>query len=325
MPEPPVMQDESKVLPRVQQILELLSKSWVVIAALIYGSGYVVVSIYHASLGLNEVNVLNPRVAASGLLFFALLAMAIYLLRYSRSLIFRFAAGLPNLRRWVFIAVVGAFFVLNFDFIAIGLISKIFYFEGSQPFPKLFPSIMLPSVLLFSVVVFCHNTDRAPKWVTHWITVLCCGLFLISFAIMSRPVHQQFGIRQAAWIVALFQVIWVSTSNALTVEELRRNQNWFQLATEWLVPLLLYCVLVYPHVRGAYGGGEATAAKMFLTTATGGGNTKQIPVRIIDETDNGFYVTEGGHKEVRFIPRSQINSIEFDKPASLFLSTGDSQ
>jgi len=57
-----------------QGALEFLSKGWVLLLAAVYGSGYIVVSIYHASLGLNEVSALRPKVTAAGLLFLALVS-----------------------------------------------------------------------------------------------------------------------------------------------------------------------------------------------------------------------------------------------------------
>jgi hypothetical protein len=72
----------------------------------------------------------------------------------------------------------------------------------------------------------------------------------------------------------------------------------------------------YPHIRGAYGGGEPANAGIFLVAPSGSNPARQLHARIIDETDNGFYIIENGHTEVRFILRSQINAIEFDKPSS---------
>src|ERR1700722_10460384 len=54
--EPSIPQDDSKTTPLFQQWLDLLSKGWVPPLAAVYGSGYLIVSAYHASLGLNAIN-----------------------------------------------------------------------------------------------------------------------------------------------------------------------------------------------------------------------------------------------------------------------------
>jgi hypothetical protein len=68
-----------------RETLELLSKGWVFMLAAIYASGYLVVSIYHASLGLNEISPLRPKVAAAGLLFLVLGLAANYVQRHADS------------------------------------------------------------------------------------------------------------------------------------------------------------------------------------------------------------------------------------------------
>lgn len=331
MTELPEPQGENKLVPRVQQTLELLAKSWVPLIAAVYASGYAIVSIYHASLGLNEVDAKNPRIATAGLLFLVFVLIAVYSLQSCRRVISYLAADLSVLHRLIFKTFFGALFVLGFDCVAVGLIGKLFHFEDSQPHSTVFglttvtifgsaTVMMMLSALFVFITLFCYNTQRRPRWIHHWLTLLFCGLFLVSFGLMSFPHHGQFNSPQVAWFLAMAQLLGLGTYNAFTVEELRKRNNWLVEASIWLLPLSLYSVYIYPHVRGAFGGGEATAAEIFLTTAVGSNSAKQFPATIIDETENGFYTIESSREQtrVRFIPRSQINSIEFDKPSGFF-------
>jgi hypothetical protein len=65
--------------PRPPFSLDAISKLWLPILAAVYGSGYVIVSIYHSSLGLNEISPLRPQVAAAGVVFLASIAVAIFI------------------------------------------------------------------------------------------------------------------------------------------------------------------------------------------------------------------------------------------------------
>jgi hypothetical protein len=311
-------QARNKMVPLVQQNLELLAKSWVPIIAAIYGSGYVIVSVYHASLGLNAIDVRSPRILASGLLFFLLLSIAVYTLHYCRPIVSEMTAGLSAPRRYLANCSFAPLLVFTLDCGAIGAISRLLHFEGPQPHSKIFVALISLSAAFLLIVLFCRQTQRFPRWIFHWITLLCCGLTLGVLLLISIPYDHQFGIRQGGYYLFSVQFLLVSISISLGAEALRKTENWFLLGVQGLLPLLFYCVTFYPHVRGAFGGGESTAAKIFLTTAIGSDNVKTFPAVIIDETDNGFYLIESGHTEVRFVPRTQISSIEFARPSSLF-------
>jgi hypothetical protein len=131
---------------------------------------------------------------------------------------------------------------------------------------------------------------------------------------MSYPYHRQFGLRQFAASLFLAQVYSVGISKPLATPDSRSTHNWLNTATQLLIPLLAYSTFIYPHVRGAFGGGDPTLGQIFLTTAINNDPAKQFTASIIDETDTGFYVIQNNHKNVQYIPRSLVSSIEFNKP-----------
>jgi hypothetical protein len=147
-------------MPLVQQSVELLSKGWVLLLAAIYGSGYLVVSIYHASLGLNAINLLRPQIAAAGLLFVALTSMAVFLLRYMRSVVGRLDPSISPLRSYFFSTCFGGFYLFCFDCMATIPIQPILHFEGPQPHQGVFILIVAAGVLGLSAILASGERQR---------------------------------------------------------------------------------------------------------------------------------------------------------------------
>jgi len=317
-PESPIPTETGKVLPRVQQSLELLSKGWVPLLAAIYGSGYLIVSIYHASLGLNEINPLRPKVAAAGLFFCLLISMAVFLLYYMRAVVKDLDPRISPWNTYLFSVCFGGFYLFCFDCMATLPVQPILHFEGRQPLQKTFFWMVVTGVIGLSAVIASRNHRRILRWVTHWATLLCFGLATLSLILMSIPFNHQFGIRQFAAYLFFIQIFSASVSRALATSESRRTNNWLTTATQFIIPLLAYATLVYPHVREAFGGANPTLVQIFLTSAIGSDPAKQFTAHIIDETDAGFYVIQSNHSTVRYIPRSSITSVEFEKPVSFF-------
>ncbi len=314
----PIPTVTGKLLPRVQQSVELLSKGWVPLLAAIYVSGYLIVSIYHASLGLNEINPLRPKVAAAGLFFCLLTSMAVFLFHYTRSFVKSLDPGISPWNTYLFSMCFGGFYLFCFDCMITLPTYPILHFEGRQPLQKTFAWIVATGVIGLSAILATRNHEKIWRWVTHWATLLCFGLALVTLLLMSIPFYHQFGVRQFAVYLFVIQVFSLSVSIILATPESRRMHNWPNTAIQLIVPLLGYAIGVYPHVREAFGGGDPTLAQIFLTPAIGSDPARQFSAHIIDETDAGFYVIESNHSTVRYVPRSLIGSIEFEKPVSFF-------
>jgi hypothetical protein len=90
--------------------------------------------------------------------------------------------------------------------------------------------------------------------------------------------------------------------------------NWNLVVGVMLMPLILFGVWVYPHTDAAFGGGEPSGADMSILASSGSSTPTSVPVKIVDETDSGFYVIETNDSRVRYIPRNLVTSVSFDKP-----------
>jgi hypothetical protein len=307
-----IPQGDSKSTPPLQQWLDWLSKGWVPLLAAIYGSGYVVISIYHASLGLNEINLLRPKTAAAGILYLVFFGTAIFVLEFLRPVLLHLVEGLREPRRMAVLILVGSSSVLNADFLAAMPLGVFIHFDAGEPRHQ------VPFLLVSRIGIVCLATVWATGyikppllWIHHWIILLCCGLD-VALGVVFILFRGQFGTPQLS--LFLLSVQMVVAIGVFLQGYLSRTVNWLLTGFLLLIILLVYSTVVYPHVRVPYGGGEATNAGIYLGAASGSNPAKQLHARIIDETDNGFYVIEDGHTEVRFIPRSQVNAIEFDKP-----------
>jgi hypothetical protein len=309
-----IPQGNNKATPPVQQWLDLLSKGWVPLLAAIYGSGYLIVSIYHASLGLNEINLLRPQLAEVGILFLVMTAAAVILMRRVRLAVALFGAALSPPRRYFFSVCFGGLCLFCLDCMATIVMLPILHFEGRQPSQGRFILIVTACVIGTAAILGSGEFARRRQWVTHWLALLCLGIATLTLLSMSFPYDRQFGLRQFAACLFLMQIFsFVSITNALGALD-----NWLNTVTQLLIPLLVYSVGIYPHVRRSFGGGAPTPAQIFLTTAIGNDPAKQFTATIIDETDAGFYVIQSNQKNVRYVPRSLVSSIEFNKPTGYF-------
>jgi hypothetical protein len=313
-----IPQGDSKTTPLLQQWLDWLSKAWVPLLAAIYGSGYLIVSIYHASLGLNAINLLRPQVAAAGILFLVMTAVAVDPMRRARSAVDRFGAALCPRHRSMVAICFGGFYLFGLDCMVsiVIFMLPILHFEGRQR-------------RFILIVTACFAAERfgsvefakRPQWVTHWVThrlthrlaLPCLGIATLVLLATSLPYDRHFGLRQFAFFLFLMQ-----TSPIIVIEGLGVLDSWLKIVTRVLFPLLVYSLGIYPHVRQPFGGGNPTSGQIFLTTAIGNDPAKQFTATIIDETDAGFYVIQSNQKNVRYVPRSLVSSIEFNKPTGYF-------
>jgi hypothetical protein len=116
MTESSIPQGDSKTTPLLQQWLDFLSKGWVPLLAAIYGSGYLIVSIYQASLGLNAINLLRPQVAAAGCMFLAVAAGALFWMRFISRAVIRLGPATTSLNGPLFAVCFGGLYLFCSDF-----------------------------------------------------------------------------------------------------------------------------------------------------------------------------------------------------------------
>ncbi len=298
-----------------RETLELRSKGWVFLLAAIYASGYIVVSIYHASLGLNEINPLRPKVAAAGLLFLALGLGANYVQRHVNSFFKDPSFFEKESQRLLLLTFGGGLGAYCFDILGAIAVTLLMRFDETA-FGSWLISLWIVGVLLFCISASARkDRPRLLRWATHWTFTLVCILTTLALVAMSIPHHGEFGFPQFALYLASVQLaIKIATNDFHIQFHPLDNAQWSLISAAMLMPLILFGTWVYPHTVAAFGGGEPTTAEISVLPTGGSGTVTTVSVKLVDETDAGFYVIEANDSRVRYIPRNVVTSVSFDKP-----------
>jgi hypothetical protein len=129
------------------------------------------------------------------------------------------------------------------------------------------------------------------------------------FLILFRFAHRAF-----FWIV-----VWLSLVCLFTLQASLKMQKSNDLRkTEWerlfliIVPAIfvLYASYVYPNIRHQFGGGAPVPIVLHLTKKLPPFDSEIVPVSLIDETEQGYYVLRGSDKAV-FVARGLVEAVEF--------------
>lgn len=209
-------------------------------------------------------------------------------------------------------------FLLCNDLFTAWSLQLLFRFQGYQRFTRALPITAVAIWTLLAVVLPAPRQVLVRKVLIHPVSMVISAALALALVGMSIPFDGQFGIRQFA--LYLFAVQALSVVRLVRNPDARRGQNWVSLASQFLVPLLAYGGFVYPHLRNAFGGGEAVTASIVTINKNGPffPVERLTGIRIIDETDSGLYILQNDGKTVRYIPRSSVYSVEFAKPDSGF-------
>ncbi len=122
----------------------------------------------------------------------------------------------------------------------------------------------------------------------------------------------------------LFLVIWFSLSSfvaySVSISVSIALKSSFMVGAviqNWLLPVVIFIggftFLVYPRVYDSIGGGAPVGVTLqFVDKIPPVGNSVQIKVWLIDETDNGFYFLQTKEsKKAVFVPRNAVSAIYF--------------
>jgi hypothetical protein len=306
------------MLSQLQQPFELLSKGWIALLAGVYVTGYVIVSIYHASLGLNELNPFRPKVAAAGILFLAFTSAALYIDSHARKII----KADPNIyigsKKRVYEVVVGGLVTYCLDILTSSACLLLMRYDSDQKNSWEFISLWVVGLLVPLLQKVGKKISWFQKFQTHWAFFALCTALTGILVFLSFPSKGEFNGRQFALVLATIQLAVDLIKNSRNASGLDRVTGWTHLVFLSILPFILFGTWVYPHIKAAFGGGEPTPAEISLNLPSPSQTSDQIKVRIVDETDTGYYLIIGSEKSVHFLPRSVISQVEYAKPSGLF-------
>jgi hypothetical protein len=304
--------------PAATLTLDAVSKSVAAFAIVLYGSGFLITSLYHASYGFTETNPLRPRIASAGAWFLLFMALPFALVSsFMRSRAYnehkdKWWAGLHVLIS----SYLAACFVLQL-LLGSRWIFDFYEFEHPHDLAEKWP-LLLPLFGLMSWVVagmIAQQWKRVPKYVLAIMWVAGSASFI------PGPVYLVVFKRQFV-LEAIF--LWLLVGGIIVYFE-GSLRSWRPILGYWprtlffiLAELLVFAAFYYPHIKSSVGGGTPIPVTIYFTKESVLMPSQSLTAFLIDETDSGLYVVGKKDKKATFIPRFAIGVVYFSDNLSDF-------
>jgi hypothetical protein len=309
-------------LPTTQTIIsavESASKLAAVTLVLTYVSGYLTISIYHASFGFTELNPLKPKILAAGVLFSFLTLIPLYAsytifahpspAKTALSKIDSYLTRTVSYYYACSVAATGFFTVMSSQqtepifnqphIVAAFFQSKHFLiYAGIIGIPLLLlvvnkPKLMEehPSISIASAI-FLLLLDASMVIYTKLSGTISVQLWFFGVGIFLRPI-----------VLSLFDA------------EKRRRHVWSNLNFIPIICIFTFARAVYPKVTAPWGGGEPVPITLYMTKDSPVTPNGPLSALLLEETEAGFYIIKEAKSKAIFLPRAQVSMIVFsDKP-----------
>jgi hypothetical protein len=298
--------------------LEVASKNLPAAVAIVYASGYAIVSVFYSQLGMGAPSLLRPRIAEAGMLFLVMTAAAI-LIAHFVEIEFRRIKETWALS-WFSIGI----FHISCGLLAIVVLTRILGAGVRWVLPTFnkSPKSGLDSwteIASFALVVFLMAFG--PRWkrlAKFRYPFALASAALIVVIVMHGPLGRTEGWRaiSAPERVNDYLAITGGLYFFARYEFNRAPLNLLYICTAWvryLAPIFIFSSYIYPLMPASVGGGRAIPVTIGFASPA-----KPLVGMLIDETDSGFYVLASGSKRVKMIPRSLAQSVDFNTDQEIF-------
>ena len=302
--------------PTAAMTLEVVSKSVAAFAIILYGCGFLITSIYHASYGFSETNPLRPRIVSAGAWFFLFMALPFALV----SGFMKSKEYIENKDKWwaeVHILLpryIAASYLLQLLF-GWPWIFDFYEFEHPhQPAEKL--HLLAPLFGLMLWIVAGQTAllwKRVPKYVLAFITIAGSALIILG-SVYSTVYKRQFRLDAI--------LLWFLVGGIIVYFEGNRR-SWRPILGYWprttffiFAALLAFATFYYPHINSSWGGGTPIPVTIYFTKDSTIMPSLTVSAFLIDESDSGLYIIGKADKKATFIPRSAIGVVHFSDDLS---------
>jgi hypothetical protein len=279
--------------------LEPVAKVSAIAFGLLYGLGFLVLSIHHASFGVSEFSLIRPRIITTGALFVLLNVLPVILAHRIYSLVSAKKGPDGNTVHWPEnIVRLGEF---SSACVALTAITGIFIQPSSQTLVRGLLILLCATVLvIFVSVYFVLRRKPVPKTrVVLWGVILILNVLLL--VVTKNPALQI----QASWFFGV-GVFGLLISRRFRNPDIFGDIRW---ETEWgyLVTLMvLYSLILYPRLKPEFGGGGTRPAVLYFS------NSLSRHCFILDENEQGFYVLfDPKSLHATFFPRAGVTAVFF--------------
>jgi hypothetical protein len=295
--------------------LESLSKITAILFLIVYVCGFLVVSLYNSSFGFSDMNPFRPKILTAGILFLFFTLLPIL----PAQKIFRHGEKLSSEQSFARIILELIAFLITCSVTSVCL-SAIYV-------PSLDKSLNLHKdswsdtaiisfcvlFILFILALFFRtawsNYKDHPKIVSFIVGIALVGLITASFLQAKQNVLYAIEL----WFFAV-GVGSVLITNFLIKPEIKSDLEG-QRAILWIILLALtvFPVHIYPRIKSSWGGGSPISVTIYFEKDSLILPSQQLSAKMIDESDNGFFLIQDGKSEALFLPRSDVAVISFSQ------------
>jgi len=283
--------------------IQLAASAIAVIGVIVYGIGFLVLTIHHASFGIPLIGLLRPRIISAGILFcaFATIPIAGLLFIMKRT---KWPETKKELRCYLSVCVD---FLL--EALAISLVTLRIVFVS-------FPDQTLSHYYGWAgAALLVPSAVWALPWWNQWGNVAHVSRFVGIYAWAA------FCLYKANDRTLALLVVWFLICGYLTyaVQNALRNPNdipirdWIQGVLAGICTVGFFALLLYPALPSAYlGGVPVPITFQFADKSMPIANSPQVKGWLLDETDDGFYfIQDNKSKKAIFIPRSDVIAVYY--------------
>jgi len=325
----PLQQAPALTPTKTDKTLDVISKSVAALAIVLYGSGFIITSIYHSSYGFLESDPLRPRILVAGAWFIIFMAVPVFLVG-------RFLGHdhwqsketwWLKLREFLWDYYTGATVICFFVFY------KIFDFDPDLPV-KTTPDethhwwsisvVLLVVALVSGLILLAIISAQYRKYVPEvWRKRLGAAYWigLVSWMLWSSY-NELYGKGHFSYSAVILWFLTLGIASVFFARTFRPRQRSIAdslpfIALSFFTAVTTFATIYYPHIKSSLGGGMPIPAIICFSKDSPVMPLQSVPVSIIDESPLGFYVLAPKEKKATFIPRNFVVLIHFSDNASL--------
>jgi hypothetical protein len=284
--------------------LDVVSRVGAITLIALYGAGFLVVTFHNATYGIVEFGLFRTRLLSAGIIFAIFLSLPFLEAAKIFGLFGFQRIGFPSparLNEFVafYVAVWGSTFFMrfllgDFDFsLRFVLIFLCFPAISSVVFVSTEFNFWGKTIGIVMAIMLCLTSIVALVLIRQWNYLVIIGWFMLvgwlTFQ-MDSPIRNPEKLNQTNWVIVFFDLLMVFAFFATTL---------------------------YPKIDPIFGGGHPTDIVLQFTNTSPVDNSQKMEVRLIDETDSGYYfIRTPEDRKAVFIPKSLISAVYFqvEKP-----------
>lgn len=276
----------------------------------IYVAGFLIVSIQNARYGIVQHDLVRPRLLATGVIFFVLLAIGVFAGSVVfRVLLFKEDRVFDDPKHLTYLHLGRHFDVLVGSIGSSLLISSFFASEERRVRFWVALAIIMGAYFVH-VYLQITRLQTSPRLVT----ALAALLFLGSTAVLIK-------IGPASLFA---RIAWFTAIGALTPIVMRLFGDlkvlleglWAALIGAAILVIVSFAIFLYPKMRASIGGGEPVPVVLQFKDKSPLDPTQTKAFGwVLDESDAGFYLLKNDQdKDAIFVPRTDVTLVFYGDP-----------